>query len=215
MSRATQPNGYDSVKRIFDIVLSLVGILISWPLQLVIAVLVWKKLGSPVVFRQNRPGLDGEIFELIKFRTMIRPDVSKGIISDEDRLTPFGRFLRSTSMDELPTLLNVFKGDMSMVGPRPLLVSYLTRYTSEQNKRHQVRPGITGLAQVRGRNALTWEEKFALDVYYVQNRSLALDLRILLETVTSVLTRRGITAADSATMPEFLGDTYPEKQEER
>lgn len=215
MSTATQPNRYDSVKRIIDIVLSLVGILISWPLQLVIAALVWKKLGSPVVFRQNRPGRDGEIFELIKFRTMIGQDASKGLISDEDRLTPFGTFLRSTSMDELPTLLNVFKGDMSLVGPRPLLVSYLARYTSEQNKRHQVRPGITGLAQVRGRNALSWEEKFALDIYYVQNRSLALDLRILVETVTSVLTRRGITAGDSATMPEFLGGTHPEKQEER
>lgn len=215
MSTTQQPNSYDPVKRIFDIVLSLVGILISCPLQLVIAALVWMKLGSPVVFRQNRPGRDGEIFELIKFRTMIREDVSNGLISDEDRLTTFGKFLRSTSMDELPTLLNVLKGDMSIVGPRPLLVSYLGRYTSEQNKRHQVRPGITGLAQVRGRNALAWEEKFALDVYYVQNRSLALDLRILVETVISVISRRGITAADSATMPEFLGGAYSEKQEER
>ncbi|HHU39304.1 MAG TPA: sugar transferase [Propionibacterium sp.] len=194
---------YDATKRALDASVAAVGLVATAPLQAVVALAVLAKHGRPVLFRQPRPGKDGRVFELVKFRTMLLPDARR--VSDADRLTPLGRFLRSTSLDELPTLWNVLKGDMSLVGPRPLLVQYLVRYSPEQARRHEVRPGITGLAQVRGRNGLDWDEKLALDVEYVDHRSLALDLRILWETVAVVLLRRGISAEDHVTMAEFQG----------
>lgn len=195
----------DVIKRAADVGVAGVGLVLTAPIQLGVAVAVRRQLGSPVLFRQPRPGRDGEIFELMKFRTMREPEPESGLVSDADRMTPLGSFLRRTSLDELPTLLNVLTGDMSLVGPRPLLVAYLDRYTKEQARRHEVRPGITGLAQVSGRNALTWEEKFILDVRYVEQRSLLLDLQILLRTITKVLRSDGITAEGSPTMPEFMG----------
>lgn len=195
----------DLAKRSLDISAAAVGLAMTAPIQLVVAAAVRRQLGSPVLFRQARPGKGGEIFEVMKFRTMLAPDPSKGLISDADRMTPLGGFLRRTSLDELPTLLNVLKGDMSLVGPRPLLVSYLDRYTAEQARRHTVRPGVTGLAQVSGRNDLSWEEKFDLDLKYVDERSLLLDLKILLQTVLKVVRSEGISAEGSPTMPEFMG----------
>lgn len=167
--------------------------------------------GSPVLFRQRRPGLHGEPFELLKFRTMREPKPGQSrLSSDAERITPLGRLLRATSIDELPSLLNVLKGEMSLVGPRPLLMRYLDRYTPEQARRHNVKPGITGLAQVRGRNALSWEEKFALDLEYVDHWNLLLDLRILAETVLKVVTREDVSHEGHATMPEFMGtDALP------
>jgi sugar O-acyltransferase (sialic acid O-acetyltransferase NeuD family) len=170
---------YDPVKRFIDVAVAAVLLVVTAPIQLVVALLVRSKLGRPVLFRQPRPGQDEHVFELAKFRTMRELDPARDLVTDADRLTPFGHLLRSTSLDELPTLWNVLKGDMSLVGPRPLLVRYLDRYTPEQRRRHEVRPGITGLAQVSGRNALSWEEKFALDVEYVEKRGLLLDLKIL------------------------------------
>lgn len=208
MTAPSEKRTFDLVKRTADIAIASVLLVATLPVQAVVAGMILRKFGRPVLFRQERPGLHGEIFELVKFRSMLNEDVSKGLVSDDKRLTNFGRFLRSTSLDELPTLWNVVKGDMSLVGPRPLLVRYLERYSPHQNKRHDVRPGITGLAQVRGRNLLSWDEKFALDVAYVQERSIALDIRILIETVKSVLSRQGITAVGSATMPEFNGDAH-------
>lgn len=204
---------YDYFKRSGDILVASCLLLGTAPLQLVIAGLVWKRLGRPVLFRQQRPGLGGRVFELVKFRSMLHENVRAGLVSDAERLTDFGQFLRSTSLDELPTLWNVLRGDMSLVGPRPLLVAYLERYSPEQMKRHDVRPGITGLAQVRGRNSLSWEEKFDLDLQYVNNRSALLDCRILVETIKSVLTRSGISAAGSVTMPEFRGNVAREPHE--
>ncbi|TBT82581.1 sugar transferase [Propioniciclava sinopodophylli] len=194
-----------------DASVAAVGLVATAPLQAVVALAVLAKHGRPVLFRQPRPGKDGRVFELVKFRTMLLPDAQR--VSDADRLTPLGRFLRSTSLDELPTLWNVLKGEMSLVGPRPLLVQYLDRYTPEQARRHEVRPGVTGLAQVRGRNGLDWDEKLALDVEYVDHRSLALDLRILWETVAVVLLRRGISAEGHATMAEFQGQAMAEPVE--
>lgn len=194
---------YDVVKRGLDIAVSAVGLVISAPVQLVTAGVVLRAHGHPVLFRQPRPGRDGVVFELVKFRTMRHPDATH--VTDADRLTSVGRFLRSTSLDELPTLWNVLKGDMSLVGPRPLLVEYLPRYSAEQARRHQVRPGVTGLAQVSGRNELSWESKFALDVEYVDRRSLRLDMEILLRTVGSVLGRRGISGEGESTMSVFTG----------
>ena len=170
---------YDPVKRLIDLVVGGIALVVSAPLQAVVAILVRRKLGSPVLFRQPRPGKDGVIFEMAKFRTMLEVDESKGLVTDEQRMTKFGALLRSTSLDELPTLWHVVRGDMALVGPRPLLVRYLDRYTPEQRRRHEVRPGVTGLAQVSGRNAITWDEKFAKDVEYVDNRSLFLDLTIV------------------------------------
>lgn len=170
----------------------------------VVGLLVRLKLGTPVFFRQRRPGWRGEIFELIKFRTMTdERDATGKLLPDAQRLTPFGRWLRSTSLDELPELLNVLRGDMSLVGPRPLLVQYLDRYSPRQARRHEVRPGLTGLVQVKGRNALSWDEKFEWDVRYVETQSFWLDLQILLLTLKTVLFREGISAAGDATMPEF------------
>ena len=194
---------YDVVKRGADPLAGTIALLLSSPLQLVVAILVAVNLGRPVLFRQRRPGRNGRIFTILKFRSMIDIDESRGLVTDEQRLLPFGRLLRSTSLDELPALFNVLRGDMSLVGPRPLLKSYLSLYTPEQARRHEVRPGITGLAQVSGRNATTWEERFAHDVYYVDHRSAKLDLWILWRTVRTVLARSGVSAEDSVTMREF------------
>jgi lipopolysaccharide/colanic/teichoic acid biosynthesis glycosyltransferase len=194
------------VKRLFDLTLVLATFPLWAPLLIAIAVLVRLKLGSPVFFRQPRPGRQGRVFQLIKFRTMTGArDAAGELLPDAARLRPFGRWLRAASLDELPELLNVLKGDISLVGPRPLLVQYLARYTPEQARRHEVRPGLTGWAQVNGRNAITWEEKFRLDVWYVDHQSLWLDLRILAMTLVSVLRRQGISADEHATMPEFMG----------
>ncbi|MGZ4556275.1 MAG: sugar transferase [Mycobacteriaceae bacterium] len=196
-------------KRPLDLALAIILCVLSLPIQAMVAMLVRMRLGSPVIFRQARPGAGGEPFELRKFRTMRPIDPSRGWVDDASRMTPFGAWLRSTSLDELPTLWNVVRGDMSLVGPRPLLTQYLDRYTPEQARRHEVRPGMTGLAQVSGRNALTWEQKFALDVRYVDTQSLLLDIRILLKTVLSVLRRDGIQAEGHVTMDEFQGSVGP------
>lgn len=194
------------LKRVFDLAVSLSAGILIFPIYLVIGVLVYFKLGSPVVFQQERPGKDGKIFTMYKFRTMLNTtDKSGKLLSDEARLTAFGRFLRSTSLDELPELFNVLKGDMSLVGPRPLLSEYLDLYTPEQARRHEVSPGITGWAQINGRNAITWEEKFKLDVWYVDNRSFWLDIKILLLTVKKVFVREGISGSNHATMEKFKG----------
>jgi len=194
------------IKRLFDLILVAIALLIlGFPLL----ILTWKvrsKLGDPVFFRQTRPGLNGNPFNMVKFRTMTEARGGDDeLLADADRLTPFGRFLRASSLDELPELWNVIKGDMSLVGPRPLLMDYLPLYSAEQSRRHEVRPGITGWAQVNGRNALSWEEKFKLDVWYVDNRTLWLDIKILWLTVRKVLVRDGISAAGEATMPRFTG----------
>lgn len=180
-----------------------IALVVLSPVLLVVSVLVVTRLGRPVLFVQPRPGLHGRIFHLRKFRSMRDIDESKGLVDDADRLTPFGRKLRSTSLDELPSLWNVLRGDMSVVGPRPLLVEYLAKYTPQQARRHEVRPGITGLAQVNGRNALSWEDKLTLDVEYVDKRSLWLDFRIIAATVRSVIVREGISAEGHATMTKF------------
>lgn len=194
------------MKRLLDFLLALLALLfLALPLCFV-AVLVRRKLGSPVLFRQVRPGLHGQPFEMVKFRTMTDArDADGALLPDAERLTRFGRFLRASSLDELPELWNVLKGEMSLVGPRPLLMEYLPLYTPEQYRRHAVRPGITGWAQVNGRNAISWEEKFALDVWYVQNQSLWLDVKILWLTVRKVLVKDGISAAGEATMAKFTG----------
>ena len=194
------------MKRLFDITVSLLLMCVMLLPLAALFFLIRKKLGSPVLFRQVRPGLDGQLFTMVKFRTMIDARGSDGVLlPDAQRLTPIGRFLRASSLDELPELWNVLRGEMSLVGPRPLLVEYLPLYTPEQLRRHQVRPGITGWAQVNGRNAISWEDKFALDVWYVDNQSLWLDIKILWMTVRKVLVRDGISAAGEATMPKFTG----------
>jgi lipopolysaccharide/colanic/teichoic acid biosynthesis glycosyltransferase len=195
------------VKRVIDVVMASVGLVLTAPVQAVLASLVARKLGRPVLFRQQRPGRFGEPFTLVKFRTMREPDPETGLLTDADRLTPFGSVLRSASLDELPTLWNVLCGDMSLVGPRPLLTQYLPRYTPQQARRHEVRPGITGLAQVSGRNAISWNQKFAADVDYVNRRSLSLDLGIIARTMISMVRRDGISASGDVTMPEFMGST--------
>jgi lipopolysaccharide/colanic/teichoic acid biosynthesis glycosyltransferase len=197
---------YPAVKRAVDVVVSGAGLLAGAPVMAAVAVAVRRDLGRPVLFRQLRPGRHGEPFELVKFRTMRILGDSDDVATDGERLTPFGRWLRSTSLDELPTLWNVFRGDMSLVGPRPLLMEYLERYTPEQARRHAVRPGITGLAQVRGRNSLSWDEKFAADVEYVDSLGPVTDLRILVATLVTVLRRQGISAPGVATMHLFTGD---------
>lgn len=195
------------IKRPQDFLCASAALIVLSPVMAVTAVFVKRKLGSPVIFTQERPGLNGKVFKLYKFRTMtdIR-DENGELLPDEDRLTPFGQKLRSTSLDELPELVNILKGDMSIVGPRPLLVRYLLRYNSHQARRHEVRPGFTGLAQIHGRNAISWEEKFDWDVKYVDHISFLGDWRIILKTVSTVLKREGISANDDATMPEFLGN---------
>ncbi len=200
------------MKRCLDLVLVVVTAPLWLPLMCAVALAVRLKLGKPILFRQPRAGFHGCQFELLKFRTMTNARDPQGrLLPDEQRLTPFGRLLRSTSLDELPQLFNVLRGDMSLVGPRPLLMEYLPRYTPEQARRHEVRPGITGWAQVNGRNVLSWEEKFRMDVWYVDNRSIWLDLKILWLTLRSVLARRGISAPGEATMPEFMGSNSDTK----
>ncbi|QNA91986.1 MULTISPECIES: sugar transferase [unclassified Microbacterium] len=201
MSARVRP--YDFVKRVLDIAASAVALILLSPVIVVTAVLVAVRLGRPVLFAQERPGKDGRIFTLYKFRSMRSVDAARGWVTDADRLTPFGARLRSTSLDELPSLWNVLKGDMSIVGPRPLLVEYLDRYTPEQARRHEVRPGVTGLAQVTGRNAISWESKFRQDVRYVDHRSVGLDLRIVIATIGSVVKRDGISAEGHVTMAKF------------
>lgn len=198
------------IKRLLDILLSLTGIILLCWLYLILFILVRVKLGSPVFFKQQRPGKNEKIFTLYKFRTMTDArDENGNLLPDEVRLTAFGKMLRSTSLDELPELFNILKGDMSLIGPRPLLVKYLPLYNEEQRHRHDVRPGLTGLAQVNGRNAISWEKKFEYDVEYVRNPSFLLDCRILLQTVKAVVQREGISSATDATMEAFKGT--PEK----
>lgn len=193
-------------KRFFDIVLSACALLVLSPVLLITAFLVRIKLGSPVIFCQARPGKDEKIFQLYKFRSMSdQRDAQGNLLPDEARLTSFGKKLRATSLDELPELWNILKGDMSIVGPRPLLVRYLPRYNQEQRRRHKARPGLTGLAQVNGRNLLTWEDKFRYDVEYVDNLNFLLDVRIILKTVGKLFAREGISSESSATMEEFMG----------
>jgi len=194
------------LKRFLDFTLAAIALVMLGPLMLVVAWLVRWRLGSPVLFRQRRPGLGGRPFEMIKFRTMTDARGPEGeLLSDAVRLTPFGEWLRRTSLDELPELFNVLRGEMALVGPRPLLMEYLRLYTPEQARRHEVRPGLTGWAQVNGRNAITWEEKFRLDVWYVDHRSMSLDLKILCLTLERVVRRDGIAAVGEATMSRFEG----------
>lgn len=202
------PGGNPIAKRAFDLVLTVPGLLLISPLLGALALLIRWRLGAPVLFEQIRPGLRGEGFKLYKFRTMSEAHGPDGRLRpDEVRLTGLGRFLRSFSLDELPELINVLRGEMSLVGPRPLLMAYLERYTPEQARRHEVLPGMTGWAQVNGRNAITWEEKFALDVWYVDHWSLALDVRILSTTLLKIFRREGISPPGQATSDEFMGST--------
>ena len=192
-------------KRFLDIIISLIFILCFWWLYIVIAILVRIKLGSPVLFKQDRPGLNENIFKMYKFRTMTdKKDKDGNLLPDVERLTKFGKFLRSTSLDEIPELWNVLKGEMSLVGPRPLLVSYLTKYNEYEKRRHEVRPGITGWAQINGRNNTTWEERFKNDIYYVESISFKLDLKIIIKTILKVLKRSDINQSDTETMKNFL-----------
>lgn len=195
------------IKRPMDIILSLIAIILLLPVLIVVAVLVRIKLGSPVIFKQKRPGLNEKIFTLYKFRTMTdKKDESGELLPDSDRLTRFGRILRSTSLDELPELFNILMGDMSIVGPRPLLTQYLPLYNEHQKRRHEVRPGLTGLAQVNGRNAITWDKKFGLDVEYVDNINFLNDWKIIFQTIKKVFIREGINSKNVATMEVFTGD---------
>jgi len=199
------------LKRLFDILASAVALLLLFPVILVVAALIHRKLGAPVLFRQVRPGKDGKPFQMIKFRTMLDAvDAQVNPLPDSERMTPFGQFLRASSLDELPGLWNVLKGEMSLVGPRPLLMEYLPLYSKEQYRRHDVRPGVTGWAQVNGRNAISWEDKFKLDVWYVDNRSFWLDLKILFLTVKKVLVRDGISGEGEVTMSRFTGSNQKE-----
>jgi len=194
-------------KCLLDIVLTISALILLSPVIIIVAVLVQFQFNSPMLFKQVRPGLGGRPFSIYKFRTMnCEHDAQGHLLTDAQRLTGFGRFLRSTSLDELPELLNVLKGDMSLVGPRPLLMQYLERYSPEQSRRHEVKPGITGWAQVNGRNAITWEEKFKMDVWYVDNRSLWLDIKIIFLTIWKILKREGISQPGQATMEEFKGN---------
>lgn len=195
------------IKRLFDVLCALFAIMLLFPVILVVGILIHRKLGSPILFRQTRPGKGGKPFLMIKFRTMLDAvDKQGNPLPDDQRMTAFGRFLRSTSLDELPELWNVLKGEMSLVGPRPLLMEYLPLYSEEQYRRHDVCPGVTGWAQVNGRNALSWEDKFKLDVWYVDNQSFLLDLKILFLTVKKVLIRDGISGEGEATMSKFSGN---------
>ena len=193
-------------KRCMDVILSLLAIIVLLPIYIIVSILVKVKLGSPILFRQKRPGKDEKIFEMYKFRTMTdERDENGELLPDEVRLTKFGRFLRSTSLDELPELFNILKGDMSIIGPRPLLAEYLPRYNEEQRRRHEVRPGLSGLAQANGRNAISWEEKFQYDVEYVDHVTFFGDWKIIFKTIWNVLKRDGISSETSATMEKFMG----------
>lgn len=198
--------GFAAMKRVMDVFGAFASLAVLSPVLVLIAFVIWRQMGAPVLFRQTRPGLNGRPFQMIKFRTMLNAtDLQGNPLPDAQRLTPLGRFLRSSSLDELPGLWNVVKGDMSLVGPRPLLMDYLPLYSDEQARRHDVRPGITGWAQVNGRNAISWEEKFALDVWYVDNHNILLDLKIIWLTIRKVLVREGISAEGEATMTKFTG----------
>ncbi len=204
--------GFD-VKRAFDVLASAFGLILTAPLMLATAAAVRMFLGKPVLFRQVRPGLEGKPFELVKFRTMLDARSETGAaLADDQRLTRFGRLLRASSLDELPQLWNVLRGDMSLVGPRPLLVQYLPLYSAHQARRHEVRPGLTGWTQVKGRNSLSWEEKLDLDVWYVDNRTFLLDLWIIFMTAVRLIRPRGISAQGHATMPEFLGSAQEDQR---
>lgn len=195
------------IKRVLGMLFALLGVVLLSPVFLIVAVLVKCKLGSPIIFKQERPGKDEKIFTMYKFRTMIDAYDEKGeLLPDEQRLTKFGKWLRSTSLDELPELFNIIKGDMAIVGPRPLLVRYLPYYTEDERKRHSIRPGLTGYAQVNGRNSISWSDKFALDVYYVEKVSLWMDVKIICKTIKTVILREGISSETSVTMEEFMGD---------
>ncbi|MBJ7537801.1 sugar transferase [Marinomonas transparens] len=197
------------MKRLFDFTSAFIGLLVLSPVIIVVALLIRFKLGSPILFTQDRPGLNDRVFKMMKFRSMLDAKDKQGnLLPDEQRMTKFGAFLRSTSLDELPGLFNVLKGDMSLVGPRPLLVQYLPLYNKEQARRHNVRPGITGWAQVNGRNAISWEDKFKLDVWYVDNQSFWLDIKILLLTVKKVFVREGISADGHVTIEPFKGSGH-------
>lgn len=194
------------MKRLFDFIVALSAFAMLLPIIVIVAILIRTKLGSPILFTQDRPGLNGKVFKMMKFRSMLdAKDKNGNLLPDNQRMTKFGAFLRSTSLDELPGLFNVLKGDMSLVGPRPLLVQYLPLYSNEQARRHNVRPGITGWAQVNGRNAISWEQKFTLDVWYVDNQSFWLDIKILLLTVKKVFVREGISADGHVTIEPFKG----------
>jgi len=195
----------DRAKRAFDLTVAVLLVVLTLPIQAATALAIRARMGSPVLFRQTRPGLQGKPFEIVKFRTMLVIDPVLGRVDDASRMTPVGRWLRATSLDELPTLWNIIRGNMSLVGPRPLLMQYLERYSPGQARRHEVRPGLTGLAQVSGRNALSWEDKFRLDVDYVDHHTFVKDLKIIGDTFRSVLQRDGISAEGEATMSEFLG----------
>lgn len=194
------------LKRIFDIVASGAGLLLLSPVMLVVAIQIRRKLGSPIFFCQTRPGKHGKPFQMVKFRTMLDAhDENGALLPDSERMTPFGRFLRSTSLDELPELWNVMKGDMSLVGPRPLAMAYLSRYSAEQARRHEVKPGVTGWAQINGRNSITWKKKFEMDVWYVDNQSLKLDIKIILLTVKKVLARSDVQEGGQDQVESFNG----------
>ncbi|WP_294464406.1 sugar transferase [uncultured Anaerofustis sp.] len=204
---------YDKyIKRIIDFILSLCGIIVLSPVLLIVSFLVRVKLGSPILFKQERPGLNGKIFMMYKFRTMTdEKDENGELLDDEIRLTKFGKILRSTSLDELPEMFNILKGDMSIIGPRPLLVKYLPLYNERQAHRHDVKPGLTGYAQVNGRNAISWEEKFELDIFYVNNSSLFMDIFIFFKTIKKVFVKEGIDSGTSVTMEEFQGSREVEE----
>jgi len=195
------------LKRVFDVVVSLLVLVLLFPVFIFVSLLVKFNLGSPIFFRQTRPGLNGKPFQMIKFRSMLDSNDNEGnLLPNKDRLTKFGKFLRSTSLDELPELWNVLRGDMSLVGPRPLLMDYLPLYSADQARRHEVRPGVTGWAQVNGRNAISWDQKFKFDVWYVDNQSLFLDIKILFITAKKVFVREGINASKETTMTRFKGN---------
>lgn len=205
--------GYEIIKRIIDIAGAIMAIIILSPVFLIIAILVWMKLGKPIMFHQERAGLRGRPFMLHKFRTMTnKKDENGELLPDEKRLTSLGRFLRSTSLDELPELYNVLKGDMSLVGPRPLPTKYLERYSAYQARRHEVKPGLTGWAVVHGRNALTWERKFDFDVWYVDNKSLILDIKIIFKTLPMIFKREGVSSENHVTMEEFMGTEEAQRE---
>lgn len=195
------------MKRIFDFVLALLGLIILWPVMLLVAILIYLSLGSPVIFNQQRPGLNGRPFNIYKFRTMtLSKDENRELLADDLRLNRLGKTLRSLSLDELPQLFNVLKGELSIVGPRPLLMEYLPLYSSRQMRRHDVRPGITGWAQVNGRNAISWPERFEMDVWYVEHQSFLLDMKIIFMTIQKVFKRDGISQKGQATMSKFTGN---------
>lgn len=204
------------LKRSFDLFVAVIAFIILFPLLIIIAILIRIKLGSPIIFKQKRPGLNEKIFTLYKFRSMTDKKDDQGmLLPDSERLTKFGKFLRSTSIDELPGLINIIKGDMSIVGPRPLLVEYLELYNSEQRKRHEVRPGLSGYAQINGRNAISWEDKFKYDVHYVNNITLKLDLKIIIKTIKKVIFREGISSPTSSTMEYFTGTSEKDEKKDK